>query len=283
MQVPTILAPGLPSAPPDHKGLPDKDGAVATNFQESPQSNLLTESLRPRFRELYADQFCIGSDSGIYWRFTQPVLDGCKAPDWFLVPGVPPMLDGEVRRSYVLWKEAVRPLLVIEYVSGDGSEEHDATPYKGKFWVYELAICAAFYAIYDVSGPSVELYRLEAGRYRPVSANAAGRFPVEPLGIELGLWDGEYRGLRVPWLRAWDSATGTLLPLAEERAEIAEGVLDDTRQLLTEETERAEAERKRAEVEAERAQAERKRAEAERERAQKFADKLRALGIDPEA
>jgi len=66
---------------PDHTQLPDKDGAIATNFHEHPQSNLLTDSLEARLRELHPDgQFCIGCDSGIYFRYTQPVLDGCKSP-----------------------------------------------------------------------------------------------------------------------------------------------------------------------------------------------------------
>ena len=169
-------------------------------------------------QELYPNgQYCIGCDSGIYWRWTYPVLDGCKAPDWFLVPNVPPMLDGTYRRSYVLWQEAVKPLMVVEFVSGDGSEERDTEPYKGKFWVYEQAICASFYAIYEVEKASVEVYRLHLQQYQPVAANAAGRFPIEPLGIELGIWEGTYRGLTLPWLRVWDAATGELMPLADER------------------------------------------------------------------
>ena len=37
-------------------------------------------------------------------------LDGCRAPDWYYVPGVPPMLEGRMRRSYVRWQEIVAPL-----------------------------------------------------------------------------------------------------------------------------------------------------------------------------
>jgi Uma2 family endonuclease len=288
------------------------------NFQEHPQSNLLTECMLPRLRQLCPDgQFCIGADSGIYWRLTHPILEGCKAPDWFVVLGVPPMLNGELRRSYVLWQEVIKPLLLIEYVSGDGKEERDRTPYQGKFWVYEQGIGAPFYAIYEVEKASVEVYRLDAYHYVPVPANASGRFPIPPLGIELGIWGGSYRDMHLPWLRAWDAATGELLPLAEERADnaeeradTAESLLDDTRQLLTEETERAESERKRAQAAEEAAEAERKAkqaaeeaAEAERKRTQaaeeaaeverkrtqaaeellrKLAEKLRAAGIDPE-
>jgi Uma2 family endonuclease len=278
MQPPTILGPDQPTtALPDHTQLPDEDGTFVHNFQEYPQTNLLTESVLPRLRERHPDdQFCIGNDCGIYWRSIQPPLDGCKAPDWFYVPGVPPMLDGELRRSYVLWKEVVHPLLIVEFVSGDGSEERDSTPFRGKFWVYEQAVCAPYYAIYEVEKGTVELFKLNGGKYHLVVPNEAGRLAVEPLGVELGIWRGTYRGMDLPWLRVWDAATGLLLPTAEEllkaerqlnqegkqRAETAESLLDDTRRRLEEECERAENERKRAE---------------------KLAQQLRALGGDPDA
>jgi Uma2 family endonuclease len=255
---------------PDHKQLPESDGKIVENFQEHPQGNLLTECLWPRLRELYADgQFAIGHDSGIYYHHTQPPLDGCKAPDWFLVVGVPPMLDGEYRRSYVMWQELVKPMIVMEFVSGDGREERDTTPRTGKFWIYEKAIAAGYYVIFESLTPSVEVYRLQGVDYVPVSANAAGRFPIEPLRVELGLWKGTYREMDLHWLRVWDSASGEMLMLGEERADVAEELLDDARERLDEETERAENERKRA--------------QAAEERAQKSAEQLRAAGIDPAA
>lgn len=245
MQPPTVMADPSTIALPDHTQLPDEDGTFAPSFQEHPQSELLTGSLGPRLRELHPDgQFCIGQDCGIYWRYTAPPLDGCKAPDWFYVPGVPPMLGGRFRRSYVLWQEAVRPLVLIEYASGDGSEERDATPYRGKFWVYEQALAAPYYAIYEVEKASVEVFRLNVGRYQPVAANAAGRFPVAPLGVELGIWRGSFRGMDLPWLRVWDAATGQMLPTLEERAESAESLLDDARRRLDDECERAEDQRR---------------------------------------
>jgi Uma2 family endonuclease len=270
VQSPSIHIPVVPDAPPDHTQLPDKDGAIVTNYQEHPQSILLTESLWPRLCELYGDRFSVGCDSGIYWRHTDPPLNGCKAPAWFLVPGVPRLLDGQARRSYVLWKEAVKPLVVIEYVSGDGSEEHDATPYSGKFWVYEQGIGAWYYAIFDANQGTVEVFRLmPPGRYQRLDANPLGRISIEPLGVELGVWQGTVLGMNLPWLRAWDAATGRLLPTAEEceeaersRAEAAEALIDDAKRMRDEETERAEKERKRAD---------------------RLAEKLRELGTDPDS
>src|SRR4051794_1673424 len=133
---------------PDHKQLPESDGSAMPNMQQPPQTEMLNQCLAPVLKEIHPDgQYCVAGDCFIYFKYTQPVLAGCKAPDWFYVPDVPPVLEGEIRRSYVLWQEGVRPLVVIEYVSGDGSEEHDATPQTGKFWVYEQAIAAPYYVI----------------------------------------------------------------------------------------------------------------------------------------
>ena len=73
-------------------------------------------------------QYVIGQSGGIYWRETDPPERGAEAPDWFYVPNVPPLLDGEIRRSYVLWREYMVSLIAIELASGDSSEERDNTP-----------------------------------------------------------------------------------------------------------------------------------------------------------
>lgn len=203
--------------PRTHKELPESDGAVVENFLEHPQSILLTESIWPLLQQRHPDgQFCVGQNSAIYWQDIDPPAKGCKAPDWFYVPGVPPMLEGEYRRSYVLWREAIAPLILIEFVSGDGTDERDRTPNSGKFWVYEQAIRAPFYAIYEVDPGQVEVYRLVDGRYELVSADERGHYPIASLGVELGIWQGRFFNQQVPWLRWWD-AQGQLLPTAEER------------------------------------------------------------------
>ncbi len=211
--------PELPTSLPDHTQLPESDGTFVKNFQEHPQSILLTDSIQPLLQQLHPDdQYCIGQDCGIYWRITEPPEKGAEAPDWFYVPNVPPTLNGLVRRSYVMWQEIVAPLIVLEFVSGDRQEERDRTPYKGKFWVYEQAIRVPFYGIYEVSKASVEVYHLIDGHYSLLPVNSSGRYAIAPLGVELGIWQGRYQNLDLPWLRWWD-AQGSLLLTGEERAE----------------------------------------------------------------
>jgi Uma2 family endonuclease len=250
-----MLAPDTPPISldrlPDHTQLPETDGTFVKNFQEHPQSVLLTVSIRPLLQRRRADgQFAIGQDSGIYWNLTAALSDqpvrGAVSPDWFYVEGVPPLLNGAFRRSYVMWQEIIAPLVVLEFVSGDGSEERDRTPITGKFWVYEQAIRPAFYGIYEVEKAAVEVYRLIENRYELLPANERGHFSITPLGVELGIWRGRYQNMEAPWLRWWDAA-GKLLPNDEERAEQAE-----------------------------------ERAEQAEERAARLAMRLRELGIDPD-
>lgn len=264
----TIAHPPIELTLPDHQQLPESDGTFVKNFQEHPQSLLLTSSIAPILDALHPDgQYAIGQDSGIYWRLTDPPERGAAAPDWFYVPDVPPLLNGERRRSYVMWKEIVAPLIAIEFLSGDGSEERDATSplagnnaKAGKFWVYERAIRIPFYAIYEVEKAAVEVYELIGNRYHRSAPNAQGRYVVADLDVELGIWPGAYMNQTLPWLRWWDR-DGNLLLAGDERAE---------------------QEKQRANQEKQRADRETQRADQETDRAELFAAKLRELGIDPE-
>ncbi len=222
----------LPTKLPDHTELPEEDGSFVKNFQEHPQSIILTDSIGPVLRRLHPDgRYAIGQDSGIYWRLTDPPERGCEAPDWFYVPNVPPLLDGQYRRSYVLWQEHILPLIVLEFASGNGSEERDNTPLAvangtegskpGKFWVYEQVMRIPYYGIFSMSLGTLEVYHLQDGTYRQLTPNHRGHYEIPPLGVELGLWQGNYQNQHQQWLRWWDRE-GNLLLTGEERAALAE-------------------------------------------------------------
>ncbi|NEO19916.1 MULTISPECIES: Uma2 family endonuclease [unclassified Moorena] len=220
----------LPPPFPDHTQLPESDGSFVKNFQEHPQSILLTDSIGPVLQQIHPDgHYAIGQDCGIYWRETDPPEKGAEAPDWFYVPNVPPKLDGEIRRSYVIWREYIAPLIALEFASGNGEEERDQTPLSrseegkvtkpGKFWVYEQIIRIAYYGIYEIKTGNLEVYEFLKGFYHKMKPNERGHYPIEPLGIELGLWQGTYQNQNQLWLRWWDNQ-GNLLLIGNERAEV---------------------------------------------------------------
>ena len=218
----TELTSNLVSHLPDHSQLPDEDGNFVKNYQEPPQGDLLTDSITPILKQLHPDgNYCIGRDCGIYWRLPEPPEapeKGAEAPDWFYIPNIPPTINGEVRRSFVLWQETAIPFIALEFVSGNGSEERDQTPVKGKFWVYERAIQIPYYGIYEVKKAQVEVYQLINGHYQKMIPNDRGHYAIELLKVELGIWRGEYQNQQFPWLRWWD-AEGNLLLTSQEQIE----------------------------------------------------------------
>jgi Uma2 family endonuclease len=248
----TLAASGRPL--PTHLDLPfeSEDDVPPDGFDFS-QARLLTDVIewwiarrRPGF------QCSIGHDHFIYWDITTPPNLGAKAPDWFLVPGVPRVLPGAVHRnSYVLWQERVPPEVVMEFVSSTAGGEWDTR--TGKFWVYEQGIRANHYAIFDRRTNQLDAYRLVNGRYQAAQPNGRGHFPVEALGLEYGLLRCHFDAITRVWVRWWDQ-DGTLLPTPEEFAAV---------QRL--ETEHA-----------------RQQAEGQVRQKRKLADKLRELGIDPD-
>jgi Uma2 family endonuclease len=215
----SILAPLKLKEPlPDHADLPDKDGVPVRNSLEPWQSSLLSETLEPVLRQRNPEgNYFIGQDCGIYWEKTDPPALGCRAPDWYLVLDVPRLLDGQMRRSYVLWQEMVSPLMILEYASDGGAEERDATPMRGKFWVYERRIRPPYYGIFLPDQNAIEMYHLVEDHFERMSPNANGRYSIASLGVELGIWRGKYADYELPWIRWWD-VTGNLLPTGDEKA-----------------------------------------------------------------
>ena len=110
---------------------------------------------------------------------------------------------------------------------------------SGKFkhplnYCYNLFI--VIYGIYEVSKASVEVYHLMEGQYHLLPPNKRGHYPITPMGVELGIWQGTYQNMELPWLRWWD-LDGNLLLDGHETAE--------------NERQRAEYERQQAEYEKE--------------------------------
>jgi Uma2 family endonuclease len=270
----------VPPQFPDHTQLPESDGTFVKNFQEHPQSIILTDSIDPVLQRLHPDgQYAIGQDCGIYWRETEPPEKGAEAPDWFYVPRVPARVDGQIRRSYVLWREFITPTIVLEFASGNGSEERDTTPLSrsaegeiirpGKFWVYEQVMRIPYYGIYQITNGNLEVYHLVDTTYERMTPNDRGHYYIPPMQVELGLWRGTYSSHADElWLRWWDES-GNLLLTGHEEAEV--------------QRERANIAQERANIAEERVQEEQQKRSQLTERLKSLSpEQLQALGISLE-
>ena len=173
-----------------------------------------------------------------------------KGPDFFLVKEV----DGtKPRDSWVVWEEDGRyPDLVVEFIST--STRKKDVDRNVKFYAKVFRVPEYFW--FDRRSGELVGYRLSGSSYTPIEPDARGRLWSEVLGAYLGVWRGEYRGRRFPWLRLWDKE-GRLVPTTAERAA------------------RERTARSRAEARAEQAEAQAQQERAERERLQAELERLR--------
>jgi Uma2 family endonuclease len=184
-----------------------------------------------------------------------------KGPDFFLVRDV----DGtKPRESWVVWDEGGRyPDLVVEFIS-TSTRKKDVDE-NVKFYAKVFRVPEYFW--FDRRSGELVGYRLSGSSYTPIEPDARGRLWSEVLGAYLGVWRGEYRGRRFPWLRLWDKE-GRLVPTTAERAARERTARS-----------RAETRAKQAEAQAQQERAERERLQAELER---LREQLRQQKTDAE-
>ena len=189
--------------------------------------------------------FLAEANVGIYQSDKQPQI----VPDILLSLDVqtPENWWEKQNRCYMVWQFGKFPEVVIEIVSNKEGDELGK-----KLRIYEQ-MRVSYYIVYDpiqqLGEKTLRIYELRGRRYFETSENW-----LEQVGLGVTFWQGEFEGRQDNWLR-WCYQDGNLLLTGDERAE--------------QERQRAEQERQRAE-----------QAEA---RAQLLAERLRAMGIDPDA
>ena len=87
-------------------------------------------------------------------------------------------------------------------------------------------------------------FALHGNSYQPLMSDARGRIHSPTLNLDLGRWPGTFRGIEAVWLR-WFTPEGAMLPTEAEAA--------------------------------------RQHAEVAQQRAERLAERLRQLGVDPDA
>ncbi|NJN20019.1 MAG: Uma2 family endonuclease [Leptolyngbya sp. RL_3_1] len=247
----------LPSEFPEEPGLPDQ-------FHDL-QPQLLSRTLT--LADYRRENWFAGSDLNLYYDVHHPLWH--KRPVWFLAVGVPHLYEGrELRRSYVTWQEGRSPHVVIEFLSPgteqtdlgrfdpatgqellpfqpDNGREQGEAVLPSKLTVYERYLRVPHYLTYDRRTQSLRYFLLVGSEYQEQSLQApAPRVWLADLQIGLGLWEGTFEAVPGYWLR-WCDRDGNWL-------------LTDTEQ-------------------------ERLAKERTQQRAERLAERLRALGIDPDS
>lgn len=245
-----------PPPPPDAAliGGPLSDEPPMETDKHVQQMKLLLELIEWAFRDRQ-DYFASGNIT-IFFSPEQLKRQDFRGPDFFVVLGT----ERRPRNSWVVWQEKGRfPDVIVELLSN----RTRAKDLGVKKETYQDVFRTPEYYAFDPESGELSGFELVEGRYRPRSPDAAGRMWSERLGHFLGVSDGRLRLF---------TREGELVPNGVERGRRAEA-----------ETRRADVADERADVADRRADVADERADAAERRAERLAERLRALGMDPDA
>ena len=255
-----------------------EDDAPVDNFQSEEQQRLLVEPLYSA--KAIPSPFLAAANVGLFYKLKgDPIV-----PDVLLSLGVQRAADYSERRyrSYFVWEFGKVPEVCIEIVSNQEGDEltlSKKSQQKGKTLSKKelyAQIGVPYYVVFDplqqlqdqdnMKGAVLRVWMISPVGYRELTppeglVTVGQSILLEGVGIGLTLWEGSFEeDVTRLWLR-WCDRDGQVTPTG------AEGQI---------------IERQRAEAERQRAEAEQKRAEAERQRAERLAERLRAMGINPD-
>ncbi|MDB9528840.1 Uma2 family endonuclease [Oscillatoria sp. CS-180] len=241
-----------------------EDDTPVDNFQSEQQQRLLVEPLYSS--QAVPTPFLAAANVGLFYKlYGTPIV-----PDAMLSLGVQrPDAYAEKRdRSYFVWEFGKVPEVCIEIVSNQEGDEIILSPrsqQKGKSASKKeryAQIGVHYYAVFDplqqiqdaenMNGALLRVWMISPVGYRELTPDDGIKMTGQPVwlegaGIGLTLWEGQFEeDTSRLWLR-WCDQQGNVIPTG------AEGQAR-----------------------------ERQRAEDERQRAERLAERLRALGVDPD-
>ncbi len=208
---------------------------------------------------LFADRPDVFVAGDLLWYPVEGRIKIRAAPDAMVVLGRPPGHRG----SYIQCQEdGIAPQVTFEVLSPSNT----CREMERKLRFYERYGVEEYYE-YDPDRGTLKGWQRREGRLKPITPMEGWVSPR--LGIRFSL-EGKDLVLYRPDGRRFERFVEL-----DQRA-------NREHQRAQAERERADAERQRAETERQQAQAERERADAEQQRAERLAERLRALGIDPD-
>jgi len=277
---------------PTAEELPSSDETPVDNQLQNDIPNLLLSLLALIWAN--RDDWYFGVDMGVYYNPDEPAI----VPDGFLAIGVKHDTGEKGRLSYLRWAENnIMPILFLEVVSETYNSE-----YEKKLADYQK-LGILYYAIYNpFSGRKgrfknrqrLEVYRLIDGKYELLPSEN-NRVWLPEIELALGYENGDHIAWYREWLY-WYDESGNRYLTANERAINAEAIAIQER--LAKQEAEAIAERERLTAHQERlakqeaeaiavqerliAEGERLAKQAAEQKAQKLAERLIALGINPD-
>jgi Uma2 family endonuclease len=247
-----------------------EDDTPVDNFQSEKQQRLLVEPLYSSWMPQVP--FLAAANVGLFFALKQDPI----VPDALLSLDVEIPADWSLKqnRAYFLWEFGKFPEVAIEVVSNRKGNELGGK--KDKY----ARIGIAYYAVFDpleqlqrqdeLNGSLLKVWVLNGKDYVELPAP----FWLEAVGLGLMVWEGTFEGREDRWLR-WCDRNGQVIPTGAEGREIE-------RQGREIERQGREIERQGREIERQGREIERQRADEAEAKARRLAERLQAMGIDPD-
>ncbi|ACK70214.1 protein of unknown function DUF820 [Gloeothece citriformis PCC 7424] len=220
------------------------------------------------------EDFFVGGNMFIYYSSEQARNRDFRGPDFFAVLNV----DGRVdRQGWVVWEENGRyPDVIIELMSPSTAKIDVGAKKK----IYAEIFRTPDYFVFDPFDPnSLRGWHLNLDQgYQELTPNEQGWLWCSRLELWLGIWEGTIGREEAIWLRFYDQQ-GNLRLLPEEAAQQQADIAQQQAQIAQQQAQIAQ---QQAEIAQQQAETERQRAETERQRAERLAERLKALGVDPD-
>ena len=255
---------------PDDFILPDEP--VDNNLQP-----LLAGALREALElaGLILESMLIASNFGLCATVANQTV--VKAPDWVYIPSVKTINTGKIRRSYTPHLQGEVPAIVMEFISETEGGEYSVNPHYpyGKWYFYEQILQVPVYVIFHPQTGDLEIYRLKQGKYELQKPDENNRYWLSEINLFLGVWQGKKAEVTAYWLRWWDNY-GNLLLWGSEGMVQTKSQLQQTKSQL---------QQTKSQLQQTESQLQQTESQLEQERIlrQKLVEKLKELGVDPEA
>jgi Uma2 family endonuclease len=262
-----------------------EDDAPVDNFQSEEQQRLLVEPLYSSWQP--GQSFLAAANVGIFSSTDQESI----VPDVFLSLGVERSDDylEKQNRSYFVWRFGKFPEVVIEIVSNrKGNELTTKDPSRATKKAAYARLGIAYYAVFDpleqiqapdqMQGQLLKVFVLTGRHY----VELAAPHWLDDVGLGLTVWQGEFEGVSGSWLR-WCDQSGLVISTGKERAEQEAARATEASERATEAAQRATEATQRATEATQRATEAEALLERERQEKSQLLDRLRSMGIDPNA
>ncbi len=277
---PTTTVPSTSTAPAIAEPLPEKDsdsGVVwppSDLYSDEPplettlhlqQMILLLNCLNWLWKDR-SDYFAAGNLT-VYYSPRKRKSEDFRGPDFFVALDTQP----HPRKSWMVWEEDGKyPNVIVELLS-DSTAEVDRGLKKR---LYAETFRTPEYFWFDPDSQEFEGFALLRGYYQPIEVNEKGWRWSEQLQLYLGVHNNQLR---------FFEASGTLVPTSDEAALSAQEQIAAAQEQTAAAQEQAAVAQEQVAAAREQAAAVERALTSEQQRAAKLANKLRELGLDPEA